>query len=133
MFAPYTSIATNILFFEKGGPTKDVWFFQHPYPEGYKSYSRSKPLTIGEFDLEKAWWGGATRKGRTTTEHAWKLSAKDLAGRNYNLDCKNPHEVEINHRDPEELMAEYQEIVRKLEAAQDALKQELMAALGGDQ
>lgn len=133
VFAPYTSIATNILFFEKGGPTKDVWFFQHPYPEGYKSYSRSKPLTIGEFDLEKAWWGGATRKGRTTTEHAWKLSAKDLAGRNYNLDCKNPHEVEINHRDPEELMAEYQEIVRKLEAARNALKQELMAALGGDQ
>jgi len=133
VFAPYTSIATNILFFEKGGATKAVWFFQHPYPEGYKSYSRSKPLTIGEFDLEKAWWGGATRKGRTTTEHAWKLSAKDLAGRNYNLDCKNPHAVEINHRDPEELMAEYQEIVRKLEAARNALKQELMAALGGDQ
>lgn len=73
VFAPYTSIATNILFFEKGGPTKDVWFFEHPYPEGYKSYSRSKPLTIGEFDLEKAWWGGAARKGRKVTEYAWKV------------------------------------------------------------
>lgn len=50
VFSPYTSINTNILFFEKGGPTKDVWFFEHPYPVGYKSYSRSKPLTIAEFD-----------------------------------------------------------------------------------
>ncbi|MEX0943363.1 MAG: class I SAM-dependent DNA methyltransferase [Pseudomonadales bacterium] len=129
VFAPYTSISTNILFLEKGGPTKDVWFFEHPYPEGYKSYSRSKPLTIAEFGLEKKWWGGATRRGRKTTEHAWKVSPKELAGRNYNLDCKNPHEVEVNHRDPEELMIEYQQIVRQLEAAQQALKEELMACL----
>lgn len=130
VFSPYTSIATNILFFEKGGPTKEVWFFEHTYPEGYKSYSRSKPLTIAEFDLEKTWWGGAERKGRKTTEQAWKVSAKELAERNYNLDCKNPHEVEVNHRDPEELMAEYQQIVHQLEAAQAALKAELMACLG---
>lgn len=69
-------VPTNILFFEKGGPTKEVWFFEHPYPEGYKSYSRSKPLTIAEFDLEKAWWGGASRRGRKTTEQAWKVSPR---------------------------------------------------------
>ena len=131
VFSPYTSINTNILFFEKGEPTKDVWFFAHPYPDGYKSYSRSKPLTIEEFDREKAWWGGAARKGRKQTEHAWKLSAADLAARNYNLDCKNPHEIEVNHRDPEELMREYRQTVHQLEAAQAALKQELLAALGG--
>lgn len=119
------------LFFEKGGPTQEVWFFEHPYPEGYKSYSRSKPLTIAEFDLEKAWWGGAERKGRKITEQAWMVSAKELAKRNYDLDCKNPHEVEVNHRVPQELMAEYLEIVRRLEAAQAALKAELMACLGG--
>ena len=130
VFSPYTSIATNILFFEKGGPTKDVWFFEHPYPEGYKSYSRSKPLTIGEFDLEKAWWGGAARKGRKVTEYAWKVSAEKLAERNYNLECKNPHEAEVIHQDPAELMSEYQEIVRQLNAAQTALKEELMACLG---
>jgi type I restriction enzyme M protein len=131
VFAPYTSIATNVLFFEKGEPTKDVWFFEHPYPDGYKSYSRSKPLEIKEFDLEKAWWGGPSRKGRKTTENAWKVSAADIAARNYNLDCKNPHAVEVNHRDPAELMAEYQEISRQLAEAQSALKSELMLALGG--
>lgn len=130
VFSPYTSIATNILFFEKGRPTEEVWFFEHPYPEGYKSYSRSKPLTITEFDLEKAWWGGAERKGRKVTEQAWKISAKELIERNYNLDCKNPHEEEVNHRDPEELMAEYQQIVLQLKAAQAALKAELLTCLG---
>jgi type I restriction enzyme M protein len=124
VFSPYTGINTNILFFEKGGPTKEVWFFEHPYPKGYKSYSRSKPLTIAEFDREKAWWGK-----RQTTEHAWKVAAKEIIARNYNLDCKNPHEVEINHRDPDELMQEYLEIARQLEAAQSALKTELIAAL----
>lgn len=131
VFSPYTSIATNILFFEKGGPTKDVWFFEHPYPEGYKSYSRSKPLTIAEFDLEKKWWGGKTRKGRKTTEYAWKVSAKQLAEANYNLDKKNPHEVEVVHQDPRELMKEYQAIEKELLKTQNELKQELMAALGG--
>jgi type I restriction enzyme M protein len=130
VFAPYTSIATNLLFFEKGKPTQDVWFFEHPYPEGYKSYSRGKPLTIGEFDLEKKWWGGPQRKGRKTTEQAWKVSTKEIVARNYNLDCKNPHEVAVNHRDPAELMQEYEAIVRQITAAQNALKTELMQALG---
>ena len=131
VFSPYTGIATNLLFFDKGGPTKDVWFFEHPYPEGYKSYSRSKPLTIGEFDREKAWWGGTGRKGRKSNEYAWKVSAKDIAGRNYNLDCKNPHEVAVDHGDPEALMQEYQVIAHQLETAQQALKAELLACLGG--
>lgn len=131
VFAPYTSINTNVLFFEKGEPTQDVWFFEHPYPEGYKSYSRGKPLTIAEFDLEKQWWGGEQRKGRKVTEQAWKVSAKDIAARNYNLDYKNPHEVAVTHRDPADLMQEYQEIVRQLTDAQNALKAELIQALGG--
>ncbi|OHB60614.1 MAG: hypothetical protein A2Y12_20635 [Planctomycetes bacterium GWF2_42_9] len=84
-------------------------------------------MTIGEFDLEKAWWGK-----RKTTKNAWKISVKELAERNYNLDCKNPHEVEVNHRNPDELMQEYLEIAKKLEAAQNALKQELMQALGSN-
>jgi len=131
VFSPYTSISTNVLFFEKGGPTKNVWFFEHPYPEGYKSYSRSRPLTIGEFDREKKWWGGKSRKGRKTSEYAWKVSAKEIAKGNYNLDSKNPHEVDVDLGDPDELMVEYLEISERLKAAQDELKQELMHALGG--
>ena len=131
VFAPYTSINTNILFFEKGGPTKDVWFFAHPYPDGYKSYSRGKPLTIEEFDLEKKWWGSASRKGRKGSQYAWKVAAKEIAENNYNLDAagKNPHQNEVHHADPEELMSEYQRIVGELQKAQAALKAELMAAL----
>jgi type I restriction-modification system DNA methylase subunit len=65
VFAPYASIATNILFSENGGPAGDVWFFAHPYPQGYRSYSRAKPLTIAEFDLEKAWWAATEGKCRS--------------------------------------------------------------------
>lgn len=102
----------------------------HGYPQGYKSYSRGKPLTIDEFDLEKK-WGGAQHKGRKTTEQAWKVSAKDIIACNYNLDSKNPHEVTVNHRDPVELMQEFHDITRQLAAVQNALKTELMQALGG--
>jgi type I site-specific restriction endonuclease len=75
--------------------------------------------------------GGATRKGRKKNEYDWKVSVQDLEGRNYNLDCKNPHEIEVNHRDPDELMGEYLEIDRQMRDAQNSLKQELIRALGG--
>jgi len=125
VFSPYTGIKTNLLFFEKGKPTSNVWFFEHPYPEGYKSYSRSKPLTIEEFELEKKWW--AKRK---ESEYAWKVTKKEIEERNYNLDFKNPHIVDIDHGDPEELIREYEEISRQMAATRDALKKELMQALG---
>jgi type I restriction enzyme M protein len=126
VFSPYTGINTNLLFFDKGGPTKQVWFFEHPYPEGYKSYSRSKPLTIQEFDLEKKWW-----KKRKETEHAWKVPVQDIEAKNFNLDCKNPHVVSVDHGDPEQLMREYEEISRELAAVRDTLKHELINALEG--
>jgi type I restriction enzyme M protein len=126
VFSPYTGIKTNLLFFDKGTPTKQVWFFEHPYPEGYKSYSRSKPLTIEEFDLEKRWWNK-----RKQTEYAWKVTVKEIAERNYNLDCKNPHVVDVAHEDPDELMKEYEKISKQLIATRDTLKKELMQALGG--
>jgi type I restriction enzyme M protein len=129
VFAPYTSISTNLLFFEKGGPTKEIWFFEHPYPDGYKSYSRGKPLTIAEFDLEKKWWGGPSRKGRKATQNAWKVSANEISGHSFNLDRRNPHEITVEHGDPEQLMIEYQRIVEKLKSVQNSLKSELMSAL----
>jgi type I restriction enzyme M protein len=132
VFAPYTSIATNLLFFEKGEPTKDLWFFEHPYPDGYKSYSRSKPLDIKEFDLEKAWWGGPMRKGRKTTENAWKISAADIAARNYNLDCKNPHEFLFTHSTPATLMDDFNGISKNYSVALNAIRGELLPALSGE-
>ncbi|MBB6017072.1 N-6 DNA methylase [Deinococcus radiopugnans] len=130
VFAPYTSINTNVLFFERGSPTEDIWFFEHPYPEGYKSYSKSRPLTIGEFDLEKDWWGSLRgREGREETRHAWKVAADEVRARNYNLDVKNPHQDEVIHADPAELLAEYRELNAQVRAAQDTLKDELLAAL----
>ncbi len=85
VFAPYTGIKTNLLFFEKGTPTKEIWYYEHPYPPGIKNYNKSKPINIKEFDLEKKWW-----KKRTKNENAWKVSIAEIKQRNYNLDIKNP-------------------------------------------
>ncbi len=85
VFAPYTGIKTNLLFFTKGKPTKEVWYFEHPYPDGVKMYNKTKPINIKEFDLEKAWW-----KKREENEYAWKVSVDEIKQRNYNLDIKNP-------------------------------------------
>ena len=128
VFSPYTGIKTNLLFFEKGTPTKQVWFFEHPYPPGYKSYSKSKPLTISEFEREKKWWNN-----RRQNEYAWKVSLAEIKERNYNLDFKNPHVVETEQGDPEELLREYEELNRQLMATRDRLKQELAQALRGRQ
>jgi len=89
VFAPYTGIKTNLLFFQKGEPTKEVWYFEHPYPDGQKSYSKTKPIRIEEFDLEKQWW-----ENREENEYAWKVSLEEIKSRAYNLDIKNPNKVE---------------------------------------
>lgn len=86
VFAPYTGINTNLLFFEKGKPTKEVWYFEHPYPEGIKMYNKTRPIRLEEFDLEKKWWNK-----RKENEYAWKVSIDTIKERNYNLDIKNPH------------------------------------------
>jgi type I restriction enzyme M protein len=68
VFNPYTGITTNLLFFTKGEPTREIWYFDHPLPTGIKNYSRSNPLRIKEFDLEKSWWSD-----RKETENAWRV------------------------------------------------------------
>jgi type I restriction enzyme M protein len=109
VFAPYTSINTNLLFFTKGAPTKEIWFYEHPYPEGVKSYNKTKPMKIEEFEAEKKWWGieGDGFKHRTESEHSWRISLEDLKARNYNLDIKNPHVMDRENQDPEVLLAQY--------------------------
>lgn len=78
VFAPYTSIKTNLLFFTKGKSTEIIWFYEHPYPEGRKSYSKTKSIRIEEFAQEKAWWGKAENDfvERQESELAWKIDFK---------------------------------------------------------
>ncbi|CEQ06458.1 N-6 DNA methylase [Paeniclostridium sordellii] len=90
VFAPYTDINTNLLFFEKCGPTKEIWFFEHPLPIGYKKYTKTKPIRINEFELEQKWWNN-----RVENEYAWKVSIDEIKDRNYNLDIKNPYIEEV--------------------------------------
>ncbi len=86
VFKPYASIGTNLLFFTKGEETKEVWFYEHPYPVGYKSYSKTRPIRIEEFELEKKWWNN-----RKENDFAWKVSITEIKSGNYNLDFKNPN------------------------------------------
>lgn len=124
VFSPYTGIKTNLLFFTKGEKTKDVWYYEHPYPEGVKTYNKTKPMRFEEFAPEQKWWNK-----RQENEQAWKVSLKDIAARNYNLDIKNPHSPELNHGDPEELLAEYRAAEKAAAEARAALKKALMEAL----
>lgn len=124
VFAPYTSINTNLLFFTKGESTQEVWYYQHPYPEGQKSYSKTKPIRIEEFDTEKDWWGY-----REETDQAWVVPVDEIRKSGYNLDIKNPGETGESYRDPDELLAEYRELVSKVEETRAALRKELEDAL----
>ncbi len=123
VFSPYTSIKTNLLFFTKGEPTKEVWYYEHPYPAGYKSYSKTKPIRIEEFAPEKAWW-----ENREESELAWRVSVEDIRANNFNLDIKNPNKVDEEHGDPLVLLARYKELLAEVAETRDSLKQELMAA-----
>jgi len=126
VFNPYTGIKTNLLFFTKGTPTEHVWFYEHPYPPGVKSYNKTKPMRIEEFEAEKAWWNN-----RVETEYAWKVSAADIKARNYNLDIKNPHSPDAVVHDPDELLANYASLQHKIATTREQLRGVLAAALEG--
>lgn len=105
VFKPYASIGTNLLFFEKGEPTRDIWFWEHRVPEGQKAYSMTKPIRLEHLQGCIDWWGGPKRKGREEGPLAWKVRAEEVKARGYNLDIKNPNTVEADHGEPEELLA----------------------------
>ncbi|MCA3014813.1 MAG: SAM-dependent DNA methyltransferase [Myxococcaceae bacterium] len=126
VFNPYTGIKTNLLFFTKGEPTKEVWFYEHPYPEGAKNYSKTKPLRIEEFAPEKKWWNK-----RKENEQAWRVSIEDIKARGYNLDIKNPRALDDGPGDPEALLAEYRGATAEVARIQALLRDQLNAALKG--
>jgi type I restriction enzyme M protein len=109
VFAPYTGIPTNLLFFERGGPTKEIWYYSVPLPEGRNSYTKTKPMQFEEFADCLAWWDQ-----RQENEHAWKMPVSnilkyDAAGNliSVNLDIRNPKAApDMEHLPPEQLVDE---------------------------
>lgn len=124
VFAPYTTISTNILFFTKGKETENVWFYEHQLPKGVKAYNKTKPIQLKEFDPIKAWWGNEADgfASRIENEQAWKVSLEDIIARNYNLDLKNPHQAEEEIKDPEELLTQYADLQAEISKIRNQLK-----------
>jgi type I restriction enzyme M protein len=102
VFSPYTGIPTNVLFFDRSGPTQEVWYYEHPLPEGRKNYTKTQSLQFEEFAQLIAWWDK-----RVENDRAWKVPAAELLDNNCNLDRKNPRAKEdITHLPPDQLAAD---------------------------
>jgi type I restriction enzyme M protein len=129
VFKPYASIGTNLLFFEKGTPTKETWFWEHRVPEDQKAYSMTRPIRLEHLQGCIDWWGGAKRKGREETPQAWKVTAEEIKERGYNLDIKNPNTVAEDHGDPAELLMKLNAAETEAAQLRDRLKVILAEAL----
>ncbi|MGI9016995.1 MAG: N-6 DNA methylase [Euzebya sp.] len=124
VFEPYTAIPSNLLFFDKTGRTKEVWFYEIPPPEGRKKYSKTKPMRFEEFADCQAWW-----TDRAENEQAWRVAIADIETNGWNLDLRNPHGPEdLSHRPPKELLDELVKVEREILT----LVEELQAELAGD-
>ncbi len=129
VFRPYASIGTNLLFFEKGKPTRETWFWEHRVPPGQKAYSMTKPIQLEHLADCAAWWGGPGREGRVVTDQAWKVSVGEVKARGYNLDIKNPNTAADDHGDPEAWLAKLLAAECETAAVQDELRSILAEAL----
>lgn len=128
VFAPYTPIPTNLLFFERSGPTREIWYYEHPLPEGRKAYTKTKPLQYEEFAPLLEWWGGRERQGRTENERAWRVPVEQVVANGYNLDVKNPNaKRDYEHLPPQELV---EDILKKEQRIVELL-QEIKEMLAG--
>jgi type I restriction enzyme M protein len=122
VFAPYTPIPSNILFFDRSGPTADIWYYEHPLPDGKKNYTKTSPLQFDEVQPCVQWW-----THREPTSQAWKVSVASVLENGCNLDITNPNAPEaLSHRPPEVLLEE------AVAAGTEALRLlgELRSALG---
>ncbi|MBQ9207735.1 MAG: N-6 DNA methylase [Treponema sp.] len=117
VFQPYASVATNLLFFTKGEPTREIWYWEHKLPEGQKSYSKTKPIQKAEFASLKAWWNK-----RTENEQAWRVSADSLSASGWNLDVKNPF---VKEEEKTHTTAELLDLLRESFKKSEALLEEL--------
>ncbi|MBA2245974.1 MAG: SAM-dependent DNA methyltransferase [Gemmatimonadetes bacterium] len=123
VFAPYTSIPTNLLFFDRSGPTEAVWYYEQPLPEGRKQYTKTKPMQYEEFAGCLAWW-----QDREENERAWRVPVRRIVESGYNLDLKNPSATpDYEHMPPEQLV---EDILQKELRIVEILG-EIRQALGG--
>ncbi len=124
VFEPYTAIPANLLFFEKTGRTKEVWFYEIPPPEGRKKYSKTKPMRFEEFADCQAWWSA-----REENERAWRVPIADLETTDFNLDLRNPNRPDdLAHRPPEELIAQLISTEREILGLLQELEREVAEA-----
>ena len=124
VFKPYASIGTNLLFFEKGSSTREIWFYEHHVPPSQKAYSMTKPIKLEHLKPCIEWWDK-----RKESEVAWRVGIEEITARNYNLDFKNPHTEEEDHGDPAELIAKLDESEVETAKLRDRLKGVLQEAL----
>ncbi|RJQ14876.1 SAM-dependent DNA methyltransferase [Candidatus Parcubacteria bacterium] len=121
VFSPYAGVNTNLVFFEKGKPTKEIWYYQLPLPEGIKQYTKGRGITHDEFDSVRKWW-----KKRVTNENAWKVSIDKIKERNYNIDIKNPNGgTSVNFGDPVDVLEKIVNSEKEIIALLNEIKKEL--------
>jgi type I restriction enzyme M protein len=130
VFRPYATIGTNLLFFEKGEPTKHIWYYEHRVPAGQKAYSMTKPIQLADLRSCVEWWGGSDRRERSETEHAWRVEVEEVEARGYNLDFRNPHARTVHHGDPDELLRRVTAADQEVATFRTQLKTVLSEALG---
>jgi type I restriction enzyme M protein len=139
VFAPYAGIATNILFFDRSGPTETIWYYEHPLPEGRKNYTKTQPVEYEEFAPVLAWW-----KDRRDSSQAWRVKASDVLRYegdgatkrvvSCNLDIKNPNAPQdLEHLPPEQLVADIIAKERRIVEIMDEINSLLVQSRMTDQ
>ena len=132
VFAPYTSIRTNILFFDNTEPTKETWFYRVDMPEGYKNFSKTKPMKLEHFNEALNWWEHREEIEVDGFPKAKKYTVEEIAAKNYNIDlCGFPHEEEVI-LEPMDLILEYQEKRASLNTEIDHVLEKITSMLGGN-
>lgn len=132
VFAPYTSITTNILFFDHTKPTGETWFYRLDMPEGYKNFSKTKPMELKHFAPAIEWWNNREELNVDGFDKAKKYTIEEIIARNYNIDlCGYPHEEE-EILPPKELIQQYQEKRASLNADIDRILAQITEILGID-
>lgn len=132
VFAPYTSIRTNILFFDNTEPTKETWFYRVDMPEGYKNFSKTRPMKLDHFNDALNWWENREEIEVDGFPKAKRYSIDEIVERSYNIDlCGFPHEEEVI-LEPMDLIQEYQEKRASLNAEIDHVLEQITSMLGGN-